>query len=51
MYKGEKWSINPKAPASIVNIEARKGGGGGTKYPISLEVNRQVSLINWQISP
>ena len=27
------------------------GGGGGTKYPISLEVKRQVSLINWQISP
>ena len=24
---------------------------GGTKYPISLEVNRQISLINWQISP
>ena len=23
----------------------------GTKYPISLEVNMQVSLINWQISP
>ena len=24
---------------------------GGTKYPISLEVSRQVSLIIWQISP
>ena len=23
---------------------------GGSKYPISLEVNRQVSLINWKIS-
>ena len=24
---------------------------GGTKYPISLEENRQISLINGQISP
>ena len=24
---------------------------GGTIYPIFLEVNRQVSIINWQISP
>ena len=24
---------------------------GGSKYPISLQVNRQVSLINWHISP
>ena len=23
------------------------GGGGGSKYPISLEVNGQVSLLNW----
>ena len=26
--------------------EACMGGGGVTKYPISLEVNRQISLIN-----
>ena len=25
--------------------------GWGTKYPISLEVNRQISIINRQISP
>ena len=24
---------------------------GGTKYPISFKINRQVSLVNWQVSP
>ena len=36
---------------NIVNEACIGGGGVGGKYSISLEVNRQISLINWQISP
>ena len=32
-------------------VEACLEGGGEGKVTIFLEVNRQVSLMNWQISP
>ena len=35
----------------IVEACLEGGGGGGGGLTIFLEVNRQVSLMNWQISP
>ena len=37
--------------ARLFNEACIGGGGGGTKDPISLDVNRQISLIKRQISP
>ena len=34
-----------------IYIDLEEACKGGTKYPVHLKVNRQMSLIYWQISP